>query len=185
MRFRKQRAMDRGLKNKDLIDAVNERFRVNAEIHPDRLNSRMDLRLVSCDWDNHTMEFSFIPNELSLNPYGQVHGGMACSVIDYAGGAGTFALTGALVSTIDLSVTYLKPMAAEKYIVKIEYTHIGSRVVNCTGRMIDGETGEICVTSMVSYMLTVIDPKKGGRLSQGYADAKGLLTLEKIDLRPE
>jgi uncharacterized protein (TIGR00369 family) len=177
--------MYKDLKNKDLINAVNERFRINAEIHPDRLNSRMNLKLVSCDWDNRTMEFSFIPDELSLNPYGQVHGGMACCVIDYAGGAGTFALTGALVSTIDLSVTYLKPMAAEKYIVKIEYTHIGSRVVNCTGRMIDGETGEIYVTSMVSYMLTVIDPEKGGRLSQGYADAKGLGMMERIGLRPE
>ena len=136
----------------ELVKAGNYLFAINKEINPNRMDSMLDLQMTSCDLETQTAEFSFIPEDWCLNPYDQVHGGITCSVFDYAGGAGASVVTGAMVSTIDLMVTYLKPMYGNKYKVVMRFTHVGSRTLNCTGDMIDAETGVVCATYMSSYM---------------------------------
>lgn len=140
----------------ELVKAGNYLFAINKEINPNRMDSMLDLQMTSCDLETQTAEFSFVPEDWCLNPYDQVHGGITCSVFDYAGGAGASVVTGAMVSTIDLMVTYLRPMYGSKYSLILHYTHLGKRTVNCTGQLIDADSGKICATCMSSYMLTNI-----------------------------
>jgi acyl-coenzyme A thioesterase PaaI-like protein len=69
-------------------------------------------------------------------------------------GMGATVMGGYMVTTTDLSVSYLKPMNGKRYIFQGEYTHVGRRMVRCISRAIDAETGVLCATAQISYMLT-------------------------------
>lgn len=74
-------------------------------------------------------------------------------MIDASMGMTCAAFTNSYVSTADLSVSYLKPMMNEDYIVKVELTQIGNRMIRCMAKVTDAESGQLCATGMSSFII--------------------------------
>ena len=134
-----------------------------AQKDPERLNARLDLKLHDCSRDEMWVEFDFESREWCLNPYGGVHGGAICSMIDTAMGFSCAAYSGKYVSTTDLSVSYLKPMMGKRYIIHVYLTQAGSRMIRCMAKVCDGDSGVLCATGMGSF-ITAGDRPKGARV---------------------
>lgn len=134
-----------------------------AQKDPERLNARLDLKLHDCSRDEMWVEFDFESREWCLNPYGGVHGGAICSMIDTAMGFSCAAYSGKYVSTTDLSVSYLKPMMGKRYIIYVDLTQAGSRMIRCMAKVCDGDSGVLCATGMGSF-ITAGDRPKGARV---------------------
>ena len=121
---------------------------------PERLNARLKLRIEDCSKAEKTIVYLYDAEEWGLNPYGGVHGGVICSLFDTGMGIGAVALSGKMVSTADLSVSYLKPMNGKRFRFCIEYTNVGKRMIRCMGKAVDAETGVVCASSMASFVTT-------------------------------
>lgn len=134
-----------------------------AQKDPERLNARLDLKLHDCSRDEMWVEFDFESREWCLNPYGGVHGGAICSMIDTAMGFSCASYSGKYVSTTDLSVSYLKPMMGKHYIIHVDLTQAGSRMIRCMAKVCDAESGVLCATGMASF-ITAGDRPKGVRV---------------------
>lgn len=124
------------------------------KMQPERLNARLNLKLVDCSEAEGFAEFAFDVEEWCLNPYGGVHGGAICSLFDTSMGVGAVALSQKMVSTTDLSVSYLRPMNGKRYLFRCNYTQVGRRMIRCMGEAVDSENGKICATAMASFVLT-------------------------------
>lgn len=129
--------------------------------YPNRLNASLELTFSHClrEEKGAEVDFYYTRKEIHLNPYGGVHGGMVCTVFDTAMGLGCVALCGHLVTTTDLSTSYLRALNGEHYRIHVKYNHIGGRLINCTGYMYDTDSGELCATCMATYMQIVGKPK--------------------------
>lgn len=145
--------------DKKFAEEIEEILRYN-QVQKERLNARLDLQLISCSAQRRSAEYAFSVKEWSLNPYGGVHGGVICSLFDTSMGVGAVALSQKMVSTADLSVSYLRPMNGKRYLFYIEYTHLGKRLIRCTGKAVDEESGLVCATAMASFVATE-SAKKG------------------------
>lgn len=132
------------------------------ESFSERMNATLHLSIEKCLRDDKRAEvdFNYTRQELHLNPYGGVHGGMVCTVFDTAMGIGAVALCGSLVTTTDLSTSYLRALRGDHYLVHLEFTHIGRRMISSVGHMYDKESGELCATCMGSYI--VIEGREKG-----------------------
>lgn len=131
--------------------------------HPERLNAMLDLKLLDCSRAEMWAEYEFEAGEWCRNPYGGVHGGIICSIIDTGMGFTCATYSNKYVSTTDLSVSYLKPMMGAKYIVRVDLTQAGSRMIRCLARVTDAESGILCATGMGSF-ITAGDREKGARV---------------------
>lgn len=149
-------------RNEEFTNAVQEMLEMTQELYPERMNAKLKLTATNCVREEKRAEidFSFTREELDLNPYGGVHGGIVCTVFDTAMGIGCVALCGHLVTTTDLSTSYLRALNGEHYRIHTEYTHIGSRLINCLGYIYDTDNGdELCSTCMATYMQIAGEPK--------------------------
>lgn len=124
------------------------------KMQPERLNARLKLQLADCSKAEKTVEYLYNAEAWGLNPYGGVHGGVICSLFDTGMGIGAVALSGKMVSTADISVSYLKPMNGKKFRFCIEYTNVGKRMIRCMGKAVDAETGVVCASAMASFVTT-------------------------------
>ena len=86
------------------------------------------------------------------NPYDGVHGGIISSVFDTCIGFGAVGLSHSYVSTTDLSVSFLKPMTGEEFLVHVDYTQVGKRMIRSIAKAVDKKTGVLCATAMASFM---------------------------------
>ena len=126
---------------------------------PERLNAKLDLKMKDCSKEEGYAEFIFEVKEWCKNPYGGVHGGVISAVFDTTMGMGAVGMTKQFVTTTDISVSFLRAMNAETYIFRADYTQVGKRLVRCTGKAIDAETGEVAATAMASFMTLDSKPK--------------------------
>lgn len=129
---------------------------VKTRMHEDRLNARLNLQLENCGCEGSETyaAFGFDVKEWCLNPYGGVHGGAICSLFDTSMGVGAVALSQKMVSTTDITVSYLKPMNGKRYIFRTTYTQVGRRMIRCMGEARDADTGLLCATAMASFVVT-------------------------------
>ena len=141
------------VKDKELAKEIEEILEDNRQ-QSERLNCRLNLQLVDCSREEGFVEFAFDVKEWCLNPYNGVHGGAICTLFDTGLGMRAVAITQKMVSTTDISVSFLKPMNGKRYIIRAEYTQIGRRMARSVGKAIDAETGVVCATSMASFVLT-------------------------------
>ncbi len=123
-------------------------------MQPERLNARLNIKLEDCSREEKFVEYSFEAQEWMLNPYGGVHGGIICSIFDTGMGIGAVALSAKMVSTSDISVSYLKPMNGKSFLFRIEYTNVGRRMIRCMAKAADRETGVVCASAMASFVTT-------------------------------
>ncbi len=118
-----------------------------------KLNGMLDLKLGQVDLQNDTIEFLFQAKEWCKNPYGTVHGGIICSILDTAMGTGAVAIAKGFVTTTDLDVNFLRPMHGENYRIEAEYTLVGKRLIRTGGKVYDTQTGKLCATAMAGFMV--------------------------------
>lgn len=96
------------------------------------------------------------PDEDFYNPLGTVHGGYAATMLDAAlalAVQSTLPLDNGY-STIDLKITYLRPMTASSapVIAEGKTLHEGRRIVACEGKLTDRD-GKLCAHATATYMV--------------------------------
>ena len=87
--------------------------------------------------------FALTPGEHHYNPIGSVHGGVAATMLDSALGCAvhTTLEAGVRYTTVDLRVTFVRPLTATTGTVRCEgrVIHVGSRVATAEGRITDAD----------------------------------------------
>jgi uncharacterized protein (TIGR00369 family) len=141
------------LNKAELINNIEEVIK-QQQSQPDRLNGMLGLILLDCSAEDKWIEFGFEAKEWCLNPYDGVHGGIICSIMDTAMGMGAVALTQHFVSTTEIMVSYLRPMKGSKFRIRVEYTHMGKRLIRCNCKVLDSSDDSICATAMGSFVIT-------------------------------
>lgn len=100
--------------------------------------------------------FAFEPAEFHYNPIGTVHGGVAATVCDSALGCAVHSTLPAGIgyTTLDLNLTYLRPLTRETGKVRAigEVIHAGSRVATAQARVIDAKD-KLYVTATTTCLL--------------------------------
>ena len=130
-----------------------EDIRAYAKSQPERLNAILDLKLLDGSREEMWAEYEYETKDWCRNPYGGVHGGIIASIIDTGMGFTCATYSNKFVSTTDLSVSYLKPMMGTKFIIHVDLTQAGSRMIRCIAKVFDAESGMLCATGMGSFIL--------------------------------
>ncbi len=144
---------EHGPSREDIIAGITDAFDYPSIRNQKRLNALLNLHLKSGLVTDETAVFGFVPEDWCLNHYDGVHGGITASVFDTCMGFTAHAACGALVTTTNLSLDFLRPMTGKSYTVYVEYTHIGRTLISEYARMVDDATGELCAVCTGSYMI--------------------------------
>lgn len=90
--------------------------------------------------------FTVEPAEYHYNPIGVVHGGLAATLLDSAMGCAVHSTlpAGALYTTLEIKVNFVRPMTVETGIVRCEaqVIYVGGRTATAEGRIVD-ESGKL------------------------------------------
>jgi uncharacterized protein (TIGR00369 family) len=101
--------------------------------------------------------FSIEPGDQHYNPIGAVHGGVAATLLDSAMGCAVQSTLepGVGYTTLDLNVTFLRPMTSDTGKVLCEATtiHTGGRVATAEGRLFSARTGKLIATGTCSCVI--------------------------------
>ena len=116
--------------------------------------SLMNLTLI--DVRRGRVEFECRPAEAHYNPLGVVHGGLACTLLDTVVGCAAHSTlaAGFGYTSIDLAVSYLRPITLSQGILRAEGSVVksGSRVIFAEGRIL-GPGGELLATATSSLLV--------------------------------
>ena len=114
----------------------------------------MDFSIVEVEKGKVT--FAVQPAEFHYNPIGVVHGGLAATLCDSAMGCAvqTMLPAGTGYTTVDLSVTYLRPLTRETGPVRAlgEVVHVGGRIATAQARIVDA-AGKLYATATTTCMV--------------------------------
>ncbi|MGF9648234.1 PaaI family thioesterase [Pseudarthrobacter oxydans] len=114
----------------------------------------MNLALVAVE--SGRVEFECRPAEAHYNPLGVVHGGLACTLLDTVVGCAAHSTlaAGFGYTSIDLSVSYLRPITAHHGTLRAEGAVVkqGQRVIFAEGRIL-GPAGELLATATSSLLV--------------------------------
>jgi len=106
------------------------------------------------------VEFNGTPGSQHYNPLGTVHGGYAATLLDTCMGCAvhTTLKVGIGFTTIDMNVTYLRPMSANTGLVTArgEVITSGRRVATARGTLTD-ERGKLIATATTSCLVFPIE----------------------------
>lgn len=87
--------------------------------------------------------FSLTPGEHHYNPIGSVHGGVFATLLDSALGCAVHSSlpAGTAYTTVDLQVTFVRPLTANSGPVRCEgrVIHVGSRIGTAEARITDAD----------------------------------------------
>jgi uncharacterized protein (TIGR00369 family) len=114
----------------------------------------MGFRGTSAEFGRVPMEG--IPPDAYYNPYGTVHGGYAATLLDAAIGLAVHTTlppaTG--FATVDLKVTYLRPMTKDSGPVLAEgvVIHSGKRIVASEAKLVD-RNGKLCAHATATCLI--------------------------------
>lgn len=119
-----------------------------------RMNASLDLHVLGCDEEKRSWaEFSYELKECHLNPYNGIHGGVICALADTCGGVAIAVASGRMPSTTDLSCSYLRPMNGNSFRIRVDLNQIGNQLAGCSCSVFEQESGKLCVTCMLKYVL--------------------------------
>ena len=115
--------------------------------------------------------FLYEMKEHHLNNYDSIHGGIVASIFDVAMGIGSAALSNSMVTTTDMSFTFLRPARGKKFRVIVEYGRVGQNIVNCTAKLFAlaeklDEEDVLCSTAMGNYFILGIPIERAGEISK-------------------
>jgi uncharacterized protein (TIGR00369 family) len=101
--------------------------------------------------------FAVVPGLQHYNPIGVVHGGIAATLLDSAMGCAvqTTLEAGVGYTTLDLNVTFLRPMTSDtgKVLCEAAVIHAGGRVATAEGRVFSAGTGKLIATGTCSCVI--------------------------------
>lgn len=114
----------------------------------------MGAEYVSYDEDTQSVEMAFtLPQEFAAMR-GTVQGGLLAGPIDEAFGAAVFMATGGkLQLSLDITMSFLRPVSMERITVKARAVKAGRRVAFLEGELFDHD-GKLCVRATATSMVT-------------------------------
>ena len=108
------------------------------------------------DAEEGRVSFTLEPNHTHTNPYGTVHGGILATLLDSAMTCAVQSVLpfGALPTTVELSVRYVKPVPPDGRRLRTEGTviHVGTRLGTAEGRVTDDD-GALYATGTTTCMI--------------------------------
>jgi uncharacterized protein (TIGR00369 family) len=126
----------------------------SGELPPPPIGILMDFSIVEVEKGKVT--FAVQPAEFHYNPIGVVHGGVAATLCDSAMGCAVHTMlpAGTGYTTVDLSVTYLRPLTRETGPVRAlgEVVHVGGRIATAHARIVDA-AGKLYATATTTCMV--------------------------------
>ncbi len=126
--------------------------RMNGEL-ADSVFGMMEPQLEDCDLGNQALTLRFPARHWERNGSGAIHGGVICSMVDTAMGTLTYALTGSLTPTINLTVSYPRPAPTDGVIfVRPKVVKLGRSIISLTAECWDGrQPGNIVATATGTF----------------------------------
>lgn len=114
----------------------------------------MDARIVSYDEDDQTVEMTFtLPPEFAAMR-GTAQGGLLAGPIDEAFGAAVYLATGGkLQLSLDITMSFLRPVTMGKISVKARAVKAGRRISFLDAELFDAN-GKLCVRATATSMAT-------------------------------
>lgn len=101
--------------------------------------------------------FAYTPSLEHYNGIGLVHGGIAATLLDTAMGCAVQTLLpkGTAVSTLDISVRYVRPITVRTGLVFATGTtvHRGRRTATAEGRVVEATTGRVLATATTTLLI--------------------------------
>jgi uncharacterized protein (TIGR00369 family) len=138
-----------GLSGREFLQAI-----ADGRLPPPPMANLVGARLV---WvGDSEVRFACAPDESAYNPLGMVHGGLLCTLLDFAAGAAVHTLLPAGVgfSSIEIKVSYLKALRADSGEIEVhgQALRVGGRVAfaeaharNGNGELVGHATSSIAV----------------------------------------
>lgn len=122
-------------------------FVYEREKKQDSINHMLHMDLVSVQEQPKRIILRFPVKEWALNPAGNLHGGIICSLLDVAMGCMSYACSNAIFTpTIQMSVNFVKGILPDDVVyIEVFVDHIGKRMVQT--RAIARNQNEIVVAS--------------------------------------
>jgi uncharacterized protein (TIGR00369 family) len=100
--------------------------------------------------------FTLEPGEHLYNPIGSVHGGMLTTLLDSALGCAVHSTldAGVAYTTVDLSVTFLRPVTREtgRLICEADVIHTGRKIATARAQIVDGD-GRVYATATTTCII--------------------------------
>jgi uncharacterized protein (TIGR00369 family) len=100
--------------------------------------------------------FTLEPGEHLSNPIGSVHGGMLTTLLDSALGCAVHSTldAGVAYTTVDLSVTFLRPVTREtgRLICEADVIHTGRKIATARAQIVDGD-GRVYATATTTCII--------------------------------
>jgi uncharacterized protein (TIGR00369 family) len=100
--------------------------------------------------------FTLEPGEHLYNPIGSVHGGMLTTLLDSALGCAVHSTldAGVAYTTVDLSVTFLRPVTRDtgRLTCEAEVIHTGRKVATARAQIVDGD-GRLYATATTTCII--------------------------------
>ena len=121
----------------------------------------LDLRLASVEPGR--VRFALLTKPAFANPHGTLHGGITATLLDSAMGCAVLSTLppGAGYATVDLSVTYLRPVSTDGRALRAdgEVVHVGRTVATARGEVRD-ERDRLIATAVTTC---VVSPPSNSR----------------------
>jgi len=138
----------RGLSGRELLEAI-----AAGELPPPPMASVFAFEIVEIG--DGEVRFAVTPDESAYNPIGAVHGGLTCTLLDTAVGcaAQTLLPAGVTYTSIDLQVSYLRPVQnGDRLLAHGWVTKPGRRVTFAQGD-VRGEDGRLLATATSTLLV--------------------------------
>lgn len=114
----------------------------------------MGAEFVSFDQETLTVEMAFAPPPEFANMRGHVQGGLLAGPMDEAMGAAVFLATqGKLQLSLDISISFLRPVAMGRVTVRARAVKAGRRVSFVEAELFDRD-GKLCARTTGTSMTT-------------------------------
>lgn len=114
----------------------------------------MGATFLSADEESGVIEMSFTPPASFANMNNQVQGGLVAGFVDEAFGAALYLGTGGkLQLSLDLAISFLRPVPMEPFTVKARCVKAGRRIVFLEAELFS-QTGDICARATATSMAT-------------------------------
>jgi len=118
-------------------------------------------RLIELNIEEEWINVGYDAKPEFLNPAGNVQGGILAAMLDDAMGPIVVAVTNAeaIAPTIDLNVSFIRPVKPGPISVMAQITNMRKQVVFLEGKLFD-LNGKLCARAVASSLLVRVDPKK-------------------------
>ncbi len=118
-------------------------------------NRLLNIRLISASKieNVYSADYSYRVSDDHLNPYGEVHGGIAAALFDTCIGYTAAGARMNPVTTTDMSISYYRALTGPTFRLHVELTHIGRKMVSGHAKIFNDRTGELCCAALSTYMV--------------------------------